>query len=183
MPHHTQLHPDNAGRYRMPSSTAAPSQSPLTGISMAWLGLLSALPCELLKVVSRFLMPRDANCLVRSFKMKPIDDSIDWLKVLFNYARIEALHHAWCCAVGDLPSAKAFYINHKANPVTDHRVINMFKAIYRRNLSDLQKDILECPGLLYHMFTTHDSTFPCTAGDHPGLACRVGGANFMPLSP
>ena len=54
--------------------------------------MLDTIPLVLLTLVSRFLMPGDANCLARSFK----NVHIDWMKVLFNYARVEAMvNGAW----------------------------------------------------------------------------------------
>ena len=119
--------------------------------------MLDALPLALLTVVSRFLMPGDANCFVRSFK----DVEIDWMKVLFNYARVEALHIEWCMVVDGLSRAKSFFTNHKYNSVTFNRAIRMFWAIRQHNLTNLRKEIHDCPKLFrLHVFTLDDLFFP-----------------------
>lgn len=118
--------------------------------------MLDTLPVVLIALVSRFLMPGDANCLARSFR----DVHIDWMKVLFNYARVRALHMEWCIVVDNICHAKAFYINDKTHRVSDARALNMFEAIKERKLSDLREAILDCPVLFrVHKFTFDDSFF------------------------
>jgi len=135
--------------------------------------VLDTLPSPLLGLVSRFVMPCDANCLVRSFN--GVD--IDWMKVLFNYARVEALHTEWCIAVHDLRSAKAFYVNHKEYDATDTdmRALAMCVAIKTHNLPDFRRAIIDCPRLFrQHKFALHDSVFPYIAKVDNGTAMTSG---------
>ena len=135
--------------------------------------MLDTLPVVLITLVSRFLMPGDANCLARSFR----DVHIDWMKVLFNYARVEAFHMEWCIVVDSICRAKAFYINCKTHRVTDQRAFDMFMAIKKHKLSDLRKAILDCPRLFrVHKFTLDDSfvVYSCKFEDGQDTFIRIG---------
>ena len=122
--------------------------------------MLNSLPCVLISHVSRFVVPVDGNCLMRSFR----NAQIDWMKVIFNYARIEALHMEWCIVVKCIEDAKVFYVNHKKHCASDIRAVKMFETIMDCKLSDLRNAILDCPVLFrVHKFTLNDSFFPYTA--------------------
>ena len=132
--------------------------------------MLDALPLALVTLVSRFLMPGDANCLARSFN----NVQIDWLKVLFNYARVEALHMEWCMVVDGIDRAKAFYTNGKTHSVTVNRAVKMFGAIQLHSLSNMREAILDCPVLFrVHKFTLDDSFFLYTAQFHQGTDTMI----------
>ena len=110
--------------------------------------MLDTLPVVLITFVSSFLMPGDANCLVRSFR----NVEIDWMNVVFNYVCVEALHMEFFAVVDSICRAKAFYINSKKTySVSDERrAILMCVAINQRKYSDLRETILDCPRLFHH---------------------------------
>lgn len=121
--------------------------------------MLIALPTDQISIVSRFLMPKDANRFVRSFS----GVQIDWMKVLFNYARIVKLHMEWTLVVQDVSSAKTFYTNHRTNEFTHSRATAMYIAIKRSDLNGLHNAIMDCPRLFRYTFMLSDSFFVYTA--------------------